>query len=150
MKVVDTQEYVSVLRELTEEGQEVRMLISGNSMSPFLIHQRDSICFRKPERPLRRGDMAFFQRKNGQYVMHRICRVASEGYYLVGDAQTEIEGPIRREQIFAIVTRVQRKGRWLGPEDFWWKFFEKVWLRVIPLRPLFMKGYAALFRLKRG
>ena len=35
MKFVNTQEYVSMLRELTEQGREVNMLISGNSMSPF-------------------------------------------------------------------------------------------------------------------
>ena len=45
MKMVDTREYVSVLKELVEEGKEVRMLISGSSMSPFLIHARDSIFF---------------------------------------------------------------------------------------------------------
>ena len=110
MKTVDTREYVSMLRELTEEGREVSMLISGSSMNPFLIHQRDSICFRKPERELKKGDMVFFQRPDGAFVMHRIWKVKPEGYYIVGDAQTEIEGPVRREQIFAIVTKVCRKG----------------------------------------
>ena len=33
-----------------------------------------------------------------------------EEYYLIGDAQTVIEGPIQREQIFAVVTKVKRKG----------------------------------------
>ena len=31
-KVVDTREYVSVLRELAEEGKVVSMLIAGSSM----------------------------------------------------------------------------------------------------------------------
>ena len=64
MKVVNTREYVSVLRELTEEGQVVSMQIAGSSMSPFLIHNRDMICFRKPEpdRRLKKGDMVFYQR----------------------------------------------------------------------------------------
>ena len=66
--------------------------------------------------------------------MHRICRVRPEGFYLVGDAQTEIEGPIRREQIFGRVVSVRRKGRRIGPGNFWWEFFEHVWIRVIPLR----------------
>ena len=144
MKIVDTKEYVQVLRELVEEGREVSMVICGSSMSPFLIHQRDSIRFRKPDRPLRRGDMVFYQRDSGQYVMHRICRVRPAGYDLIGDAQTEIEGPIRRDQIFALVTAVRRKGRWIGPRQFWWVFFEKVWLCLIPLRPFLMKLYAAL------
>ncbi len=141
MKTIDTREYVSALRELTEEGKEVSMLIAGSSMSPFLCHARDHILFRKPDRELRRGDMVFYERDNGQFVMHRIWKVKPDGYYIVGDAQTEIEGPVRREQIFALITKVQRKGKWIGPGDFWWEFFEKVWIRCVKVRPVVVKGY---------
>ena len=148
MKKVDTFEYVSVLKELVEEGREVSMLISGSSMSPFLCHGRDQVYFKAPDRPLRVGDMVFFQRRSGQYVLHRICKVKDGSYYIVGDAQTAIEGPVSREQIFALVTRVQRKGRILAPGDFWWEFFARVWVRLIPLRPLLVRDYG-LFRRKR-
>ncbi len=146
---VDTGAYVSALRELVEAGHEVSMVIAGNSMSPLLVHQRDSIFFSSPDRELRRGDIVFYQRDNGQFVCHRICRVRPEGYYIVGDAQTEIEGPVRREQIFARITGVQRKGKWLGPGDFWWEFFEKVWPRIIPLRRPVVKLYGVLRPQKR-
>ena len=147
MKKVDTFEYVSVLKELVEEGREVSMLISGSSMSPFLCHGRDQVYFKAPDRPLRVGDMVFFQRRSGQYVLHRICKVKDGSYYIVGDAQTEIEGPVSREQIFALVTRVQRKGRILAPGDFWWDFFARVWIRLIPLRPVLVRTYGLLHRI---
>lgn len=141
MKVVDTREYVGVLRELVEEGREVSMRIAGSSMSPFLCHNRDFIYFKKPEQKLRKGDMVFYQRKNGQYVMHRICKVSSTGYYLIGDAQSEVEGPIYESQIFAIITKIQRKGRWIKPGDFWWEFFEHIWIQLIPWRNVLLKNY---------
>lgn len=141
-RVVDTNEYVSVLREITEEGKTVSMLIAGSSMSPFLCHNRDYIYFTKPERELRRGDMVFYQRDSGQYVMHRIYRKTAEGYYMVGDAQTQIEGPLRRDQIFALVVKVKRKGKLIRPGDFWWEFFEHVWIRIIPVRKLIEKVYS--------
>lgn len=141
MRTVDTNEYVSLLKELTEQGKEVSLLISGNSMFPFLVHQRDYISFRKPTRKLRKGDMVFYQRKNGQYIMHRICGVKPEGYYIVGDAQQLIEGPVEESQIFAIVTRVKRKEKWIGPDSLFWKFFEYVWIRLIPIRHILMKLY---------
>ncbi|MCI5950693.1 MAG: S24/S26 family peptidase [Anaerostipes sp.] len=144
MKIVDTGEYVSMLRELTEQGKEVSMLISGSSMVPFLIHRRDYIYFKKPNRSLRRGDMVFYQRDNGQFVMHRIWKKKSDGYYMIGDAQTEIEGPLREDQIFALITKVQRKGKWIGPGDFWWKFFEHIWLCIIPLRRVLMFLYGKI------
>lgn len=149
MKYVDTREYVSVLRELVEQGREVSLIISGSSMSPFLIHERDVICFKKPDRELRRGDMVFYQRDSGQFVMHRILRVKPEGFYIIGDAQTEIEGPVRREQIFALITKVKRKEKWLEPGDFWWEFFAKVWLRMIPVRRAVMSLYGILYKFRK-
>lgn len=141
MRYVDTSEYVGALRDLALQGEEVSMLISGNSMAPFLIHQRDTIFFTRPDSALRRGDMVFFQRSSGQYVMHRIWKVKPDGIYVVGDAQMVIEGPLQKEQIFARVTRVRRKDKMMTKGDFWWEFFEKVWIRMVPLRPLAMKVF---------
>ncbi|MCE2617184.1 MAG: S24/S26 family peptidase [Phocaeicola sp.] len=142
---VNTEKYISMLRSLVEEERDVSLLISGSSMAPFLIHHRDTILFGKPDRPLRRGDMVFYQRSTGQFVMHRIYKVKIDGYYVVGDAQTEIEGPLNKNQIFAIVKKVQRKGKWIGPNNFMWKFFERIYIRLVPVRPLIVKLYG-LFR----
>lgn len=144
MREVDAQEYIAVLRELIEEGHQVSLLISGSSMSPFLIHHRDTIYFKKPDRELRVGDMVFYRRGNGKYVMHRILRIRPEGFYMIGDAQWEIEGPLQREQIFGLITAVERKGKLIQPGDFWWEFFAKVWLRIIPLRRLIQRIYQVL------
>ena len=65
---VDTREYLSELKRLVNEGHEVSMLIVGSSMAPFLIHERDTIWFKKPNATLVKGDMVFYQRENGQYV----------------------------------------------------------------------------------
>lgn len=141
MRRLDTDAYVSALRDLVNEGKECRLLISGSSMAPFLVHERDSIIFSKPQRELQRGDMVFYQRENGQFVMHRILHVKPEGLYIVGDAQTEIEGPVNPSQVFAVVTKAQRKGKWIGPGDFWWWFFRTVWLRLVPVRKIILKLY---------
>lgn len=144
VKQVDTREYVSVLRGIAEEGKVVSMLIAGSSMAPFLCHNRDYIYFTKPERELRRGDMVFYQRDSGRYVMHRIYKVKPDGYYMVGDAQTKIEGPLRREQIFAVITQVKRAGKMIRPGDFWWEFFEHIWIRIVPARRTVMALYGRL------
>ncbi len=123
MRLIDTRAYVGMLKELVEQGKEVRMVISGSSMAPFLIHGRDSIFFRAPERELRKGDIVFYERPGGQFVVHRICGVHGDGYDLIGDGQTEIEHNVRREQIFARVTQVERKGKRLAPGSFWWELF---------------------------
>ena len=147
--VIDTREYVGALRSIVEEGREASMMIVGSSMSPFLIHKRDVIVFSAPDSPLKRGDMVFYLRDSGRYVMHRIYKVRKDGYYLVGDAQREIEGPIRRDQIFARITKVRRKDKWLQAGDFWWEFFARVWIRIIPLRPLAAKLYGIFSRKRK-
>lgn len=149
MRTIDTREYISMLRDLTKEGHDVSLIISGSSMSPFLIHQRDTVRFRKPDRPLRAGDIVFYQRRSGQFVMHRILSVHPEGYYIAGDAQTVVEGPVLRDQIFGLITCVCRKGRWIGPGDFWWQFFATFWRRILVLRPVFIRGYSIIYRIRQ-
>ena len=141
LRFVDARAYIGMLKGLVEEGKEASIIVTGSSMNPFLIHQRDTVFFRRPDRPLRRGDIVFYQRDNGQYVLHRIVRVRGDMFDIIGDAQTEIERGVRREQIFALVTKVKRKGKMILPGDFWWVFFERVWLRMIPLRRAISAAY---------
>lgn len=147
VKAVDTDVYMEIVKELLEEGKEVPLLIAGNSMSPFLVHQRDTILISRAGQELKKGDMAFYQRSTGQYVMHRICRVRNENgekvYYFAGDAQTAVEGPISRAQIFGVITAVCRKGKWQKQGCFWWEFFRCIWVRVIPMRKMFLNFYGA-------
>ena len=147
-KIVDIYTYMPILCELLAQGKEVSLTITGNSMSPFMIHGRDEILIAPPDGKWKKGDMAFFRRVNGPYIMHRICRVTADGNcFFVGDAQQIIEGPIRPEQIFGKIISVKRKGKWIGPGNFWWEFFEHVWLNIIPLRPLCRKIYTVLWRI---
>ena len=147
--MLGTREYIDILRTVIDEGKEVNMRVLGSSMAPFVVHERDTIYFKRPERKLKKGDIAFFQRNNGQYVVHRIYKVKGDEYYFVGDNQTLIEGPIEKGQIFAIVTRVIRKGKEIRPGDPWWLFFEKIWINMIPLRRITIKAYG-LIRRKGG
>ena len=148
-KIVDTGIYMPVLQELIQEGKEVSITITGNSMSPFLVHERDQIMISPPNDPWKKGDMAFYKRWNGCYVMHRICKVDKHGQcFFIGDGQQGIEGPIAPEQIFGKITSVRRKGKWIGPKDFVWFFFERIWIRIIPLRPACRRLYAVLWNLR--
>ena len=145
-RIVDIYTYMPVVREILSQGKETSITITGNSMSPFLIHGRDEILISPPDGKWKKGDMAFFVRDNGQYIMHRICKVDQNGdCYFVGDAQQLIEGPIRPEQMFGKITRVKRKGVWIDEKDFWWKFFERIWIHIIPLRPACCKLYGLVW-----
>lgn len=138
------EEYRRLLEDETIDA--LPLVISGNSMSPFLIHGRDTIYLSRLTRPVRRGDALLYQRHSGSYVFHRVYKVTPEGFTMVGDAQTVLEPGIRQDQVIAIMTRAVRKGKVLEPGCFWWEFFEKVWIRMIPLRRMIHGLYTRLSR----
>lgn len=130
------------LLELLEETAQVPLVVSGNSMYPFLLHERDTVFLSKPKAPLKRGDVILYRRRGGQYVLHRILRVEENGCLtLLGDAQTGPEPGILPEQVLAVVSGVRRKGRLLEKGGWIWRFYETVWLRLIHLRPLLIRVY---------
>lgn len=151
-KIMEPQVLLEEYRRLLEDEtvEALPLIISGNSMSPFVIHGRDTVYLSRITRPLKIGDAVLYRRDSGGYVLHRICRVRGESFTMIGDAQTIREPGIRRDQIFAIVTRVERKGKTLTPGCFWWDFFEKVWIRVIPLRSPLHWAYTMLHSGRRA
>lgn len=144
-RTLPPEELIPQLLELLNEVESVPLVITGSSMTPFLGDRRDTVYLSKITRPLKKGDMVLYRRSSGQFVLHRICRVRGETYDLVGDAQTRIESGLRRDQMLAIVRTVLRKGERLERGCFWWDFFEKVWLNIIPFRPLICKIYGIFF-----
>ena len=149
VKIISPEELIPPLLSLLEEAESVPLVISGYSMTPFLIHCRDTVYLSKIRQPLKRGDMVLYQRDSGNYVLHRIYRCESETYTMVGDAQTLLERGIRPDQMLALVTAVRRKGKLLKPGSFWWVFFQRVWIRMVPLRPVVLKIYSGVSRLFR-
>ena len=133
------EEYRQLLED--ENITALPLVITGNSMAPFLVHGRDTVYLSKPELPAKKGDVLLYRRQSGAYVMHRVYKVCGDSYTMVGDAQTWLETGIKDDQVIAVVTSALRKGKMQKPGSFWWEFFEKLWIRIIPLRPALMKLY---------
>ena len=123
---MDIDAYMPVVCELLDQGKEVSLVITGNSMLPFLVHGRDEILIAPADGSWKMGDMAFYRRWNGQYVMHRICGVHKDGSFsLIGDGQFTVEHPIFSSQMFGKITAVKRKANGFGREIFGGSFFAK-------------------------
>lgn len=147
-RVLPPEALVEDLLEVLEETDSVPLVISGSSMTPFLVHGRDTVFLSKMDCVPQKGDMIFYRRANGSYILHRVFRAGENACDMVGDAQTVIEKGVPRERMLAIVTAVRRKGKLLKKGSFWWDFFEKVWIRLVPMRPLLVRCYG-LFQKKR-
>lgn len=152
-KTVAPEQLLEAYRKLIweENAGPLPLTVTGSSMSPFLIHGRDRVWLSRLTRPIRRGDILLYRRENGMYVLHRVYGVQEGAFTMVGDAQTELEHGIRPEQVIAIVTWVERKGKILMPGCFWWDFFERIWIRNLRLRRPIHRLYSMICgRCERG
>lgn len=128
-------------RQLLAAGETLPLPVLGSSMSPFLVHGRDTVWLSAPRKPLRTGDLVLYQRSNGKFILHRIYKVCDGSYTMIGDAHNVPEYGIRENQIFGVAVSVRRKGKIQKPGTFWWSFFQRVWIRMIPLRPVVLRIY---------
>jgi len=147
VKILEPEQLMPQLLELLEITEPVPLVIGGGSMTPFLVHGRDTVYLSKVRQPLKRGDMVLYRRSSGNYILHRVYRAEEDSYTMVGDAQFQLEPGIRPDQILAVVTAVRRKGKLLQKGSFCWTFFEKIWIRMVILRPALMAGYARMKKL---
>lgn len=101
-----------VLREIIQQNGAFRLYAKGTSMQPFIRSEKDSVLLGKPAFPLKKYDIILYQRKNGQYVLHRIIDVQAKSYTLRGDNQTVTEPGVMQDQIIAVVKGIYRKQRY--------------------------------------
>lgn len=137
MKKVDTREYLDRIVSLLTEKDGAVIPVAGNSMEPFLKNGRDQVYLVKPEQntQYQPGDIVLFQRKNGQYVLHRIAMASDTLLMIRGDNQLTAE-PVGIQRVRARVIRARRNGKWMTPKNLVWKFFAGPWNRWIWLRKL--------------
>lgn len=139
MKTIDTKSYLDTLCSIADSGKTVSTIVSGGSMTPFLGNNRDYVFLEAPKKPLKKGDIVLFERVNGDYILHRIKRIKKDGFYLLGDRQYNVEGPVKPSQIRCVAVSVKRKNKILTPKNIIWKFYSKIWLNIVFLRPIVFK-----------
>lgn len=134
------------LEQLLEEGNTIQLKPKGYSMYPLFIPGRDEAIISPVERKPRRGDVVLYRRINSILVLHRIWKVDKTGFYMVGDNQKEIEGPLQESQIKGILTEVIRKGRRFSVKNPLYRVLFGIWLWLRPFRPMISNTVAAVKR----
>lgn len=135
----DTQKtYKYDIEELLASGQTIRMHPQGTSMYPMFVDPGDEAVIAPVDvSRLRRGDVVVYRRDpqaGGLLVMHRIYKRDGDAFYLVGDNQSEIEGPLRADQMRGILVSWVRRGRRYSVKHIGYRLFFGLWLLMLPLR----------------
>ena len=131
-------EYDETIRVVLESGGVFRIYPSGTSMLPLLRQGVDSVLLKKPDGSLRPGDIAFYQRSNGAYVLHRVMRSENGGYVMCGDNQLVLESGISDSNIIGIVCEIYRKDKRVLPDNIGYRLYVAVW-RSFFVRRVFFK-----------
>ena len=132
-------------------GQSVLIPLTGTSMCPLFVGGRDllHIALIPIEYKFKRLDIILYRRKDSILVLHRVYKVRKEGLYMVGDNQTEIEGPLPYSQVRGIMTEAIRKGKKITVRDFPYKLYSWFWMLVRPLRPQLQNTFFLLRKCSR-
>lgn len=138
-------EYDETIRLVLESGGEFTIFPKGTSMLPLIVQGRDSVTLVKRDGNLHRGDIAFYLRDNGQYVLHRVIKAENGHYTMCGDNQLTPETGIENRHIIGVVRRITRNGKALTDRTFSYRVYRFVW------RSFFVRRvYFRLRRLKNG
>ena len=122
--------------EVLESGGEFELYPRGTSMLPLIVQGRDSVTLIKPNGRLSDGDIAFYKRTDGSFILHRVMSVETDSYTMCGDNQLVLESNIRDEQIIGVVSSLFVKGKKISVTDKRYKYYIKrrknlKWRRIL-------------------
>ncbi|MBQ4137807.1 MAG: S24/S26 family peptidase [Clostridia bacterium] len=110
-------DFEPLIREVIESGGEFTMKTHGISMKPMLSDGNDSVVLVSVPEEIKTGDVIFYKRDNGQYVLHRVVGKRKDGYVLRGDNQIINEYGVKKEAVIAIVKAYIKNSQRIETED---------------------------------
>lgn len=124
-KRVSMDEMAPLIREILAESGEVSFVSAGVSMLPTIRDRKDTVTLVRPQGKLKKGDVPFYQRDNGQYILHRVIYVNGDTYVMRGDNQWENEYNVRHDQIIGVLHSFDRDGKTYKVTDTGYKLYVK-------------------------
>ena len=144
MEKTTIQETLPKIRAILQSGQSCRLVVTGNSMRPFLRHEKDAVILAPYQGSAQRGDILFYARAPQVCVLHRVQKVCKDGTLLLcGDAQTQLE-PVKPEQIIASVPQIECDGKTVDCSLFSLRTAVWLWQLLRPARPYLLAGMRKL------
>lgn len=143
---VSLEELMPLIRESLAQGKNVRFSPKGVSMLPMLRQGKDTVVLSPLPERLKKYDLPLYQRKDGQYVLHRVVK-AGEKYACMGDNQFFQEPGLDHGQMIALVTAFTRNGREHTVNEIGYRIYCRVWHYSRPVRRLWRGGLRRLRRM---
>lgn len=109
--------------------------IKGTSMNPLLYSGKNKVYIEKPTGRLKRMDVALYRRDNGDYILHRVMSVLSNGYVFCGDNHFVLEYGITDENILGVMKGYYSGTRYISVDkSFKYKLYVFFWASSLKFR----------------
>lgn len=148
---VNLADFYPLLQETLDNGGTFTMTITGTSMYPFIVGNRDRVTLSPITEELKKNDLPLYRRGDGTFVLHRIVKVERDGTYICcGDHQWWLEKGLRREQMIGIATAYVRKGKTLTNKNLIYRFYRMTWTWLLKYRWIFFRLRAKMKRKRKN
>lgn len=150
MNKVQLADYYPLIRETLDNGGTFSLTITGSSMYPFILGNRDKVTLSPITTELRKNDLPLYRRSNGAFVLHRIVRVEEDGTYTCcGDHQWQLEKGLKRDQMIGIATEYVRKGKRLTNKNVVYRVYRTIWTWLIKYRWFFFAIHQKVYNIRK-
>lgn len=103
--------------EVLKTQDEVMSLTRGTSMRPLLRQGRDIVVIKRPQFPLKVGDVPLYKVKSRkELVLHRILKVNNDGSYIIRGDNLFAKEHVLESQIVGIMKAFYREGKYCDCE----------------------------------
>ena len=129
-KQLPINELVPLFQEILDSVSNVNFTTKRTSMLPMLGDGVDTVVLTKPMGKLKKYDLPlFYFRGSNSYVLHRVIQVEKDGTYVMcGDNRNICETNVTDDDIIAVVTGFNRKGKDYSVKDLKYKIYCRFWV----------------------
>ena len=137
------------IKEILDKTGKYTGKTMGSSMMPIIHQNRDDIIVVKNKGRLKKYDVPVYVTKQGKYIMHRVVKVYPDHYVIVGD-NLKTKEYVTDDMIIGKLKGFYRNGKkYIDLEtNKAYKLYSKIWVALLPIRPVFYYANRALKRIK--
>ena len=136
-------------KTVLEKDGVLAQLPLGTSMLPMLKQKRDTVVIEKLTKKPKVNDVVLYQRKNKDYVLHRIIKIKNDSYVIRGDNCFYNEYDITDNDIIGILSGFYKDEKYVDcSKSIFYKFYVFIWRSSYYLRFFFRKTHIYLAKIK--